>query len=139
MGYLNFHYQVAHRKKKTSASHDDFEKFVGKHPYLLYYHLWLFQVPSLQNLGVLALPDAVMRDSLSPSTYSSSESVASNMSKTRGVGGINKAVMAALEEIGRGHGERTRHMKERNDYNGVMIQQNAKMLKMADEDRKSVV
>ena len=24
-------------------------------------------------------------------------------------------------------------MKERNDYNGVMIQQNAKMLKMADE------
>ena len=127
MGYLNFHYQVAHRKKKTSASHDDFEKFVGKHPYLLYYHLWLFQVPSLQNLGVLALPDAVMRDSLSPSTYSSSESVASNMSKTRGVGGINKTVMPALERIGNGNGERTRYMKERNDYNGVKILENKKI------------
>ena len=29
MGYLNFHYQVAHRKIKSSGNHDDFEKFVG--------------------------------------------------------------------------------------------------------------
>ena len=41
--------------------------------------------------------------------------------------------MSVLEETGRCNGERTRYMKERNDYNGVMIQQNAKMLKMADE------
>ena len=41
--------------------------------------------------------------------------------------------MSVLEEIGRGNGERTRYMKERKDYNGVMIQQNAKMLKMTDE------
>jgi hypothetical protein len=41
--------------------------------------------------------------------------------------------MFVLEEIGRSHGERTRYMKERNEYNGVMIQQNARMLKMADE------
>ena len=133
MGYLNFHYQVAHRKNKSSGNHDDFEKFVGNRPYLLYYHLWLLQVPSLQNLAVPTLPDAVMRDSLSPSIYSSSESAASNLSKKRGAGGNNKAVMSVLEEIGRNNRERTRYMKERNDYNEVMIQQNAKMLKMADE------
>ena len=133
MGYLNFHYQVAHRKNKSSGNHDDFAKFVGNRPYLLYYHLWLLQVPSLQNLAVPTLPDDVMRDSLSPSIYSSSESAASNLSKKRGAGGNNKAVMSVLEEIGRGNGERTRYMKERNDYNEVMIQQNAKMLKMADE------
>ena len=74
-----------------------------------------------------------MRDSLSPSTSSSSESLARNMTKKRGAGGNNKAVMSVLEEIGRNNGERTRYMKERNDYNEVMIQQNAKMLKMADE------
>jgi hypothetical protein len=83
MGYLNFHYQVAHRENKLSGNHDDFEKFVGNRPYLLYYHLWLLQVPSLQNLAVPTLPDAVMRDSLSPSIYSSSESAASNLSKKR--------------------------------------------------------
>ena len=55
------------------------------------------------------------------------------MSKKRGAGGSNKAVMSVLEEMGRGNGERTRYMKERYDYIGVMIQQNAKMLKMADE------
>jgi hypothetical protein len=81
MGYLNFHYQVVHRKNKSSGNHDNFEKFIGNCPYLLYYHLWLLQVPSLQNLAVPTLPDAVMKDSLSPSTYSSSESTASNMSK----------------------------------------------------------
>jgi hypothetical protein len=41
--------------------------------------------------------------------------------------------MSVLEEIGRSNWERTRYMKEKNDYNGVMIQQNAMMLKMADE------
>ena len=81
--------------------------------------LLLLQVPSLQNLAVSTLPDAVMRDSLLPLIYSSSESAANNLSKTRGVGGINKTVMPALERIGNGNGERTRYMKERNDYNGV--------------------
>ena len=74
-----------------------------------------------------------MRDCLSPSIYSSIERAANNWSKKRGAGGNNKAVMSVLDEIGRSNGERTRYMKERNDYNGVMIQQNAKMLKMADE------
>ena len=45
MEYLNFHYQVADRKNKSSGCHDDFENFVGTHPYLHYYHLWLTQVP----------------------------------------------------------------------------------------------
>ena len=39
IGYLNFHYQVAHGKNKSSGNHDDFEKCVGNRPYLLYYHL----------------------------------------------------------------------------------------------------
>ena len=43
MGYLNFHYQVAHRKNKSSGSHANFTNFVGTHPYLLFYHLWLDQ------------------------------------------------------------------------------------------------
>ena len=130
---MNFHYQVAHWKNKSSGNHDDFEKYVGNYPYLLYFHLWLLQVPSLQNLAVPTLPDVVMRDRFSPSPYSSSESTASNMFKKRGAGGSNKAVMSVLEEIGRGNGDRSRYMKERNDSNGVMIQQNAKVLKMADE------
>ena len=116
MGYLNFHYQVAHKKNISSGSHDDFEKFVGHCPYLLYYHLWLLQVQSLQNPAVPTLPDTVMRDSLSHSTYSSSKRAARNMTKKRGAGGNNKAVMSALEEIGQGNQERTRYMKERNDY-----------------------
>ena len=41
--------------------------------------------------------------------------------------------MSALEEIRRGNGERIKCMKERNDLNGIMIQQNAKMLNIADE------
>jgi hypothetical protein len=49
VGYLNFHYQVAHWENKSSGNHDDFEEIVGSNPYLLYYHLWLLQVPSLQN------------------------------------------------------------------------------------------
>jgi hypothetical protein len=122
MEYLNFHNQVAHRKNKSSGNHDDFEKFVGNCSYLLYYHLWLLQVPSLQNLAVPTLPDDIMRDSLLPSPYSSSESSANNISKKIGAGCNNKAVMSVLEEMGRGNGERTRYMKERNDYNEVMIQ-----------------
>ena len=39
MGYLNFHYQAAHRSNKSSGFHDDYAKFVGNRPYLLYYHL----------------------------------------------------------------------------------------------------
>jgi hypothetical protein len=82
----------------------------------------LFQVPSLQNLAVPTLPDAAMRDSLSPSIYLSSERAASNLSEKRGAGDNNKAVMSVLEEkIGRSNGERTRYMKERNEYNEVMI------------------
>ena len=34
------------------------------------------------------------------------------MTKKRGVGGNNKAVMSVLEEIGSGKGERTRYMNE---------------------------
>ena len=41
--------------------------------------------------------------------------------------------MPALEEIRRGNGERIKCMKERNDINGITIQQNAKMLNIADE------
>ena len=67
MGYLNFHYQVAHRNNKSSGNHNDFEKFVGNFPYLLYYHLWLLQVPCLQNHAIPTLPAAVMQDSLSTS------------------------------------------------------------------------
>ena len=50
MGYLNFHYQVAHRKNKSSGNHSNFEKFAGNHPYLHYYHLWHLQEPCLQIL-----------------------------------------------------------------------------------------
>ena len=39
IGYLNFHYQAAHRSNKSSGFHDDYAKFVGNRPYLLYYHL----------------------------------------------------------------------------------------------------
>ena len=56
VGYLNFHYQVAHRKNKSSGCHDDFANFVGMHPYTYYYHLWLNQVPCLQNLDIPTLP-----------------------------------------------------------------------------------
>ena len=38
MGYLNFHYQAAHRNNKSSGFCDDFVKFVGNRPYLLYHH-----------------------------------------------------------------------------------------------------
>ena len=41
--------------------------------------------------------------------------------------------MSALEEIRKGNGERIKCKKERNDLNGIMIQQNAKMLNIADE------
>ena len=67
MGYLNFHYQVAHRENKSSGNYNDFNKFVGNCPYLLYYHLWLLQVPCLQNHAIPTLPDAVMQDSMSTS------------------------------------------------------------------------
>jgi hypothetical protein len=66
MGYLNFHYWVAHRKNKSSGSHADFSNFVGTHPYRLYYHLWFNQVPYLHSLAVPTLPSNVMRDSLAP-------------------------------------------------------------------------
>jgi hypothetical protein len=91
------------------------------------------QVPNLQNPAVPRLSDAAMRDSLSPHIYSSSESTASNMSLKRGAGDNNKAVMSVLEEMGRGKEERTWYIKEGNACIGVMIQQNPKMLKMADE------
>ena len=51
MEYLNFHYQVAWRNNKKSGSHNDFHKFVGNHPYLYYYHLWIYGIlpsPSFQ-------------------------------------------------------------------------------------------
>ena len=129
-GYLTFHYQAAHRNNKSSGNHNDFEKFVGNFPYLLYYHLWLLQVPCLQNHAIPTLPDAAMQDSLSTS---STESSAYFMSKQRLASGNNKAVMTALEDIGRGNIERTRYIKVRNEHTGIMIQQNAKMLNIADE------
>ena len=54
MGYLN--HQVAHRNNKSSGFFDDFAKFVGNRPYLLYYYLWLLQILYLQNLTVPTLP-----------------------------------------------------------------------------------
>ena len=84
----------------------------------------------LQNHAIPTLPDAVMQDSLSTSLTGSE---ANQKSKEKQRGGNNKAVMSALEEIRRGHGEMMKCMKERNDLNGIMIQQNAKMLNIADE------
>ena len=69
MGYLNLHYQVAHRKNKSTESHDYFANFVGTCPYLLYYHLWLDQFPCCHNLAVPTLPYNVMRDSLAPRSF----------------------------------------------------------------------
>ena len=130
MGYLNFHYQPDHRNNNFSGDHNYFNKLVGNCPYLLYYHLWLLQVPHLQTHSIPTLPDAVMQDSLSTSLTGSE---ANQKSKEKQTGGNNKAVMSALEEIRRGNGERMKCMKERNDLNGIMIQQNAKMLNIADE------
>ena len=84
----------------------------------------------LQTHSIPTLPDAVMQDSLSTSLTGSA---ANQKSKEKQTGGSNKAVMSALEEIRRGNGERIKCMKERNDLNGIMIQQNAKMLNIADE------
>ena len=41
--------------------------------------------------------------------------------------------MTALEDIGRGNIETPKYMKVRNEHTGIMIQQNAKMLNIADE------
>ena len=39
MGYLNFHYQVAHRNNKASGFHDDFAKFVGNHDLIIIFKI----------------------------------------------------------------------------------------------------
>ena len=59
MGYLNFHYQVAHRKNKSSGNHDNFEKSVGNSPNLLYYHYGcckyqVFKILQFQNCQMLS-------------------------------------------------------------------------------------
>ena len=69
MGYLNFYYQVAHRKNKSSGSPGDFANYVGTCSDLPYNHLWLDQVPCLQNYAVPTLPADVMRDSLTPRSF----------------------------------------------------------------------
>ena len=119
MGYLNFHYQVAHRKNKSSGSHGDFANFVGTCPYLLYYHLWLDQVPCLQNLAVPTLPSNVMRDSLAPRSFP----LASETSTNEIAGSANKTAVLSLlvAEIGKGNVERTTIMKERNAQSEKML------------------
>ena len=54
-------------------------------------------------------------------------------SKEKITGENNITVMSALEENRRGNGERIKCMKERNDLIGIMIQQDANMLNIADE------
>jgi hypothetical protein len=112
MGYLNFHYQVAHRKNKSSGSHDDFANFVGTCPYLLYYHLWFDQVPCLQSLAVPTLPPNVMRDSLAPSRFPWASETSTN--ETAGCANKTAVLSLLVAEIGKGNVERTTIMKERN-------------------------
>ena len=119
MRYLNFHYQVAHKKNKSSGCHDDFASFVGTCPYLLYYPLWLNHVPCLQNLAVPALPSNVMRDSLAPQ-YSL---LASDASTTEMTGCTNKAsvLSSLLVEMGKGNFDSTTIMRARNAQNQKML------------------
>ena len=63
MLYLQHHYRIAYRKNQNSGSHADFKNFVGDKPVLLYYHLWLVQIPDLMALAVPSLPIGVGRDS----------------------------------------------------------------------------
>ena len=121
MGYLNFHYQVAHRNNKASGFHDDFAKFVGNRPYLLYYHLWLIQTPCLQNFAVPTLPASVMRDSLLPcpqwSPLSSGMSVGDDgPTKTAAT-----RTTSLIAELGRGNTEKLTLMKERNEQNERIV------------------
>lgn len=62
LDYINYHYQVAHRKNKQSGSHADFENFVGTRYFLFYYHLWLNEAPNLLNFAVPELPSNAFRD-----------------------------------------------------------------------------
>ena len=116
MIYLNFHYHVAHMNNKASGSHKDSICFVGNQLYLLYYHLWLQQIPCLQNLAVPTLPYSVMRDSLSFPTMSLDESAISaelRPRKFRGVKlGTKEVVMSLAAEAGKGNGEQINIMKE---------------------------
>ena len=110
---------MAHRKNKSSESHDDFANYVGTRPYLLYYHLWLDQFPCCQNLAVPTLPSNVMRDSLAPKSFP----LASETSTNEIAGCANKtAVLSVLvAEIGKGNVERTTIMKERNAQSEKML------------------
>jgi hypothetical protein len=119
MEYLNFHYQVAHRKNKSSRSHDDFANFVGTCNYLLFSCLWFDQVPCLQNLAVPTLPSNVMRDSLAARSFP----LVSETSTNKIVGCANKTALLSLllAEIGKGNVERTTIMKERNAQSDKML------------------
>jgi hypothetical protein len=119
LGYLNFHYQVAHRKDKSSGNHDDFANFVGTCPYLLYYHLWLDQVPCLQNLAVPTLLSNLMRDSLAPRSFP----LANETSTNEIAGSANKTAVLSLlvAKIGKGNVGRTTIMKERNTQSETML------------------
>ena len=78
-----------------------------------------------------------MRDSLSRPIMSSDESVISTElrpSKSRGVkSGTKEVVMSLAAEIGKGNGEQINIMKERNEQHAKVIQQNQKLLAIADE------
>ena len=104
MGFLNCHYQVAHRKNKASGCHDAFANFVGSHPYLLYCHLWLNQVPCLQNLAVQPLPANMTRDSQGSWFFP----LASDTSTTEMTGCTNKALVLSplVAEMGKGNADR---------------------------------
>ena len=81
MEYINFHYQIAHQNYKKSGSHDEYHCYVGNHPYLLYYHLWLAAVPNILHLAIPTLPANVMKESNNPSATITSFSEVSNMGK----------------------------------------------------------
>ena len=78
-----------------------------------------------------------MRDSLSHPIMSLDESVISTElrpSKSRGgKSGTKEAVMSLAAEIGKGNGGQINIIKERNEQHAKVIQQNQKLLAIADE------
>ena len=90
----------------------------------------------MQNLAVPTLPYSDIRDSLSLPTMSSDESAISaelRPSKSRGVkSGTKEVVMSLAAEIGKGNGEWINIMKEGNEQHAKAIQQNQKLLAIAD-------
>ena len=121
MGYLNFHYQVAHRNNKSSGFHDDSAKFVGNCPYLLYYHLWPLQTPCLQNPAVPTLPASVMRDNLLPCPQRFSLSCGMSIVDDELTKTASTCTTSLIAELGRGNTEKLTLMKERNEQNERIV------------------